>query len=137
MIKFRQKNFARIITRKSPMTRFRRIIGAKTAKIRRSVKNEANKAAMNPGKYVSDTTQYVLENPIASTGIAAGYSVAPVPGTTAVSIGAENLAKKVPIYKRVTKSMGELYKKSRIPEIIEPVINTGIEVAKNTPGIGI
>lgn len=134
MIKFRQKNFAKF---KLEISRIKRIIRTKAGKFRKKVIQETEKAALNPGKTTSDTIGFVVENPIASTGIATGYSVAPIPGTTAGSLALEGIAKKkAPIYKRVTGWVGNKYKSSELPKIIESTVNTGIDIAKSTPGVG-
>lgn len=131
MIKFRQKDFSKVTT--NPI-RLKRKIVTGIGKLNKKLYRETTKAAMNPGKYTSDTASYVLENPIASTGIAAGYSVAPIPGTTVASLALEKTVKKVPIYRRATSALKEAYKKSKIPEALELTINAGVNSAKVMTG---
>ena len=131
MIKFRQKDFSKVTM--DPI-RLKRKIVTSVGRVNKKLYQETTKAAINPGKYTSDTASFVLENPIASTGIAAGYSVAPIPGTTAASLAIEKTAKKVPIYRRATSALRNAYRRSKLPEALELAVNAGVNSAKVMTG---
>jgi hypothetical protein len=73
MVKFRQKDFAKVMLNNP--TRIKRLALAKFERGKRFIKGETTKAAMNPGKYTSDSIKYAIKNPATSASIAI-----PVPG---------------------------------------------------------
>lgn len=144
MIILRQKNYSlpltrgiagfnRAVLRKSPMQAKRaaiktqdKVLGAVASGL-----NEVNKAAMNPGQAARRVGQFVAEKPIAAAGVTAGYTVAPIPGTTAASVGLDSVARKyIPAYGKVTKQAGAAYGKY-LAKPIENVTNVGVNLAKN------
>lgn len=144
MIILRQKNYSlpltrrlagfnRAVLRKSPMQAKRSAIKTQN-KVLGAVANglnEANKAAINPGQAARRVGQFVAEKPIAAAGVTAGYTVAPIPGTTAASVGLDTAARKyVPAYGKITKRAGEAYGKY-LAKPIESVTNVGVSLAKN------
>lgn len=104
-------------------------VARESIKAAKKVRTEAFNVATNPGKATSNAVGFVAENPIAGTLIPAGYSVV-VPGTTVVATGAEAMAKRVPIYKKATQSLGKLYKNSKLPQVVETGTNALINSAK-------
>lgn len=98
------------------------------------------RAQTNPGGLVSDTAQYVVENPIAAGGTVAGYvplatSGIYIPGTTPTAVGAEAYAKVVsPKYRRATSILGKTYKDT-LGKVVEPATNAVVNTAKSLSGI--
>lgn len=124
MIKFRQKNFAKI--KLSNPTRMKRLALTKIERGKRFIKAETTKAAINPGKYTSDSVKFVVENPATAT----SFTV-PIPGSSLVVNSGEKYVKgKVGVYDKLTKGIGTVYEKSGLPKVIEPAVNTVVNSAK-------
>lgn len=133
MIKFRQKDFAKV---KLNSTRVKRLFVTTPKRFKKKVIRKGNEIALNPGKTVANSAEHIMENPVGSTIIAAGYTKVPIPGTTAVGVALEKGAKKIPIYKKLTKGVSDAYNESGLKSAVEKTVNIGINIAKNTPGIG-
>lgn len=137
MIKFRQKSFAKI--KPSPL-RIKRLLGTKASKFRKKVTQVGNEFALNPGKATSDAVGFAVENPIAVTGNTASV-VGPLvnPVVLGIPVGStstvlEAAAKRIPLYKKATRKLGEVYRESGAPRIIEPIVNAGYNSAKIMSG---
>ncbi len=137
MIKFKQKEFAKI---KLNSTRIKRLAVTKAGRFREKVREEGNKIAINPGKATSNAVEFAVENPIAAAGNTASV-VGPLidPKVLSIPIGSTSVAleagaKRIPMYKRATQSLGNTYKKSGISKVIEPVVNAGYNSAKIMSG---
>ena len=130
MIKFRQKDFAKV---KLNPTRIKRLV--KTAP--RRFRKKADMVALNPGRTASDAVGFALENPVGATVIGTGYALAPgIPGTSAAGLLLDGASKKIPGLNTVTKGAKKIYVKSGLGKVVEKVVNSGVNIAKNTPGIG-
>jgi hypothetical protein len=124
MIRFRQKDFTK--ARLNGLTRMKRLALTKLERGRRFVKTEATKAAMNPGKYTSDSIKFVAENPAT-----AASTAVPIPGSSLVVNRGENYVKnKVGVYNKFTKGLGTIYEKSGLPKVVEPAVNTVVNSTK-------
>lgn len=124
MIKFRQKDFAKV--KLNNPIRMKRLALTKVERGKRFIKNEATKASINPGKYTSDSIKYVVENPATASSFAV-----PVPGSSlVVNRGEQYVKNKVGLYNKVTKGLGTIYEKSGLPKVIEPTVNTIATTAK-------
>lgn len=137
MIKFRQKEFAKI---KLNPTRIKRLAITKAGRFRKKAIQEGSKIAINPGKAAADAVGFAVENPIAAAGNTASV-VGPLinPKVLGIPVGSTSVAleagaKRIPIYKRATQSLGNAYKKSGISKVIEPVVNAGYNSAKIMSG---
>ena len=133
MIKFRQKEFAKF--KASPL-RIKRLFRSNVGKL----KKIGNEIVLNPGKSVSNAVGFAVENPIAAAGNTASV-VGPFidPRVLGVPVGSgsvalEASAKRIPIYKKTTQRLGKAYRESRVPNVIEPVVNAGYNYAKIISG---
>ena len=84
-------------------------IGRKSKK----AKSVLTEVATNPGKATRKGTKATAENPIATIGTALGYAEVPltgiyIPGTTAMSVGGEALAKRSKRYRKLTERAARL-----------------------------
>ena len=136
MIKFRQKEFAKI---KLNPTRIKRLAVTKAGRFREKVREEGNKIAINPGKATSNAVEFAVENPIAAGNTASVVGPLIDPKVLSIPIGSTSVAleagaKRIPMYKRATQSLGNTYKKSGISKVIEPVVNAGYNSAKIMSG---
>lgn len=124
MVKFRQKDFAKVMLN-NPI-RMKRLALTKFERGNRFIKDEATKAAMNPGKYTSDSIKYAVKNPATSASVAI-----PVPGATvAVNRGEQLIKNKVGVYNKTTETLGRAYENSGLPKIVEPAVNTVTNAVK-------
>ena len=127
MIKFRQKDFAKV--KLNNPTRIKRLALTNLERGKRFIKKETTKAAINPGKYTSDSIKYVVENPATTASVAV-----PIPGSSLVVNKGEKLVKdKVGVYNKLTKGLGTVYEKSGLPKAVEHTVNMAKEVSKYIP----
>lgn len=137
MIKFRQKEFAKVTT--SPL-RIKRLLSSKASRFRKKAVQVGNEIALNPGKATSDAVGFAVENPIAATGNTASV-VGPLvnPAVLGIPVGSTSIAleagaKRIPLYKRATRKLGDIYRRSGASKVIEPVVNAGYNSAKIMSG---
>lgn len=137
MIKFRQKEFAKVTT---SSLRIKRLLSSKAGRFRENLVRVGKKIALNPGKSVSEAIGFAVENPIAATGNTASV-VGPLinPVVLGVPVGSTSImleagAKRIPVYKRATRKLGDIYRRSGASRVIEPVVNAGYNSARVMSG---
>lgn len=137
MIKFRQKEFAKVTA--SPI-RIKRLLGSKVNRFGRKVVQVGNEIALNPGKSASEAIGFAVENPIAATGNTASV-VGPLvnPAVLGIPVGSTSIAleagaKRIPLYKKATRKLGDIYRRSGASKVIEPVVNAGYNSARIMSG---
>ena len=137
MIKFRQKEFAKVTT--SPL-RIKRLLRSKVGRFKKKAVQAGNEFAINPGKSASEAIGFAVENPIAATGNTASV-VGPLvnPAILGIPVGSTSTmlevgAKRIPLYKKATRELGNIYRRSGAPKVIEPVVNAGYNSAKIMSG---
>lgn len=141
MIKFRQKEYSNIlkkvirggkkVTNKTGVTLTKKLsptsklkvhpksnyqLNRETIETVQGMKEAGPRAVLTPINNLADNgIKYAAENPIA--GVA---SPIPIPGSTAIGLGAEKLSKLfVPGYDRVTKKAQEKYTRSKLSQTLK------------------
>ena len=92
-----------------------------------------------PGQIAAEGVGKFVEAPIATVGTAAGYvpvlSGVYIPGTTAASVGVDGAVRTfVPKYKQVTEKLGGKYKSSKVPKVIQGVVDGTVSALKSIGG---
>lgn len=93
-----------------------------------------------PGQMAAEGVGKFVEAPIASVGTAAGYvpvlSGVYIPGTTATAVGVDGAVRTfVPKYKQATEKLGQKYKSSKVPKVIQGVVDGTVGAIKTIGGM--